>query len=184
MFAPRLPTALIGRLWRMLAAGQGSMLNSARLAAGLGVSGATVERYINLLCGLLLVRRLPSWSTNIGKRLVKRPKLYGRDSGITHALLEIGTYDQLLGHPIVGPSFEGHVIEALISAAGPRVRPHFFRTSNGAEIDLLFEKAGSLHIAVEVKLNLSPSVSRGFHQACDDLEIEHRILVHGGTGES
>jgi uncharacterized protein len=184
MFAPRLPAALIGRLWRMLAADQGSMLNSARLAAGLGISGATVDRYVDLLCDLLLVRRLPPWSANIGKRLVKSPKIYVRDSGITHALLEIGTYDQLLGNPVVGPSFEGHVIEALISAAGPRVRPYFFRTSNGAEIDLLFEKAGRPHIAVEVKLTSAPAVPRGFHQACDDLEIEHRILVHGGTGDS
>jgi predicted AAA+ superfamily ATPase len=184
MFAPRLPAALIGRLWRMLAAGQGNILNSARLAAGLGISGATVERYIDLLCDLLLVRRLLPWSTNIGKRLVKSPKIYVRDSGITHALLEIGTYDQLIGNPIVGPSFEGHVIEALIGAAGDHARPYFFRTSNGAEIDLLFEKAGSPHIAVEVKLTSAPAVPRGFHQACDDLAIGHRILVHGGTGGS
>jgi uncharacterized protein len=184
MFAPRLPSALIGRLWRMLAAGQGSILNSARLAAGLGISGATVERYIDLLCDLLLVRRLQPWSANIGKRLVKSPKIYVRDSGITHALLEIGTYNQLLGNPMVGPSFEAHVIEALIGAAGDHARPYFYRTSNGAEIDLLFEKAGQPHTAIEVRLNSAPATPRGFHQACDDLEIEHRFLINGGAGES
>jgi uncharacterized protein len=181
MFAPRLPAALIGRLWRMLAAGQGNLLNSSRLAAGLGVSGAAVERYIDLLCDLLLVRRLQPWSTNVGKRLIRSPKIYVRDSGVTHALLEIGTYEQLLGNPVVGPSFEGHVLEALIDAAGSHARPYFYRTSNGAEIDLLFEKAGKPHIGIEVKLTSAPSVPRGFHQACDDLGIEHRLLVHGGT---
>ena len=181
---PRIPAATLRRLWTMLAHNQGGLLNQSQLAAALAVSGQTVARYIDLLCDLMLVRRLPAWHGNVGKRLVRAPRVYVRDSGITHALLEIGTYDQLIGNPIVGPSFEGHVIEALIGAAGDHARPYFFRTSNGAEIDLLFEKAGSPHIAVEVKLTSAPAVPRGFHQACDDLAIGHRILVHGGTGGS
>lgn len=102
MFAPRMPAATIGRFWTMLANGQGNTLNSARLAQGLGVSAPMIGRYIDLLVDLMLVRRLQPWSGNLGKRLVKSPKIYVRDSGLVHALLEIGTLHQLLGHPVVG----------------------------------------------------------------------------------
>ena len=107
MFAPRMPSTTIGRLWAMLANGQGTLLNNARLAQGLGVSAPTVNRYIDLLADFMLLRRLTPWSGNLGKRLVRSPKVYVRDSGLTHALLEIGPLNQLLGHPIVGPSWEG-----------------------------------------------------------------------------
>jgi uncharacterized protein len=181
MFAPRLPGALIGRLWRMLATEQGGLLNAARLASGLGVTRTTVDRYIDLLSDLLLVRRLQPWSANLGKRLVRSPKIYVRDSGIVHGLLEIGDHTQLLGHPVAGSSWEGFVIDALVDAVGDHARPYFYRTSNGAEIDLIFEMAGAARIGIEIKLSSAPSVPRGFHQACDDLGIEHRFLVYGGT---
>lgn len=120
MFAPRLPPQTIGRLWTMLANGQGSLLHQSRLASGLGVPAPAVGRYIDLLVDLQLVRRLPPWSGNLGKRLVRSPKIYVRDSGVLHALLELETWNDIVGHPVVGPSWEGFVIENLIAAAGDR----------------------------------------------------------------
>jgi predicted AAA+ superfamily ATPase len=182
MFAPRMPAATIGRLWAMLANGQGTLLNNARLAQGLGVSAPMISRYIDLLADLMLVRRLAPWSGNLGKRLVRSPKVYVRDSGLVHALLEIGTLNQLLGHPVVGASWEGFVIETLIDAAGPDATPLFYRTADGAEIDLVFEHAGRPKLAIEIKRSSAPKVEPGFHIACNDLGIEHRIVV--GSGDS
>ena len=182
MFAPRMPATTIGRLWAMLANGQGTLLNSARLAQGLGVSAPMIGRYIDLLVDLMLVRRLAPWSGNLGKRLIRSPKVYVRDSGLVHALLEIGRLDQLLGHPIVGPSWEGFVIETLIAAAGPASTPLFYRTADGAEIDLLFEQGGRPRLAIEVKRSTAPKIEAGFSIACDDLGIEHRFVVGSGQG--
>jgi uncharacterized protein len=177
MFAPRMPSTTVGRLWTMLANGQGTLLNNARLAQGLGVSAPTVTRYIDLLADLLLVRRLPPWSGNLGKRLVRSPKVYVRDSGLTHALLEIGTFKQLLGHPVVGPSWEGFAIENLVAVAGMTGSPSFYRTADGSELDLVFEKAGRPFIGIEIKRSAAPKIAQGFTIACDDLQIEHRMLV-------
>jgi hypothetical protein len=182
MFAPRMPAATIGRLWTMLANGQGTLLNGARLAQGLAVSAPMITRYIDLLVDLMLVRRLQPWSGNLGKRLVRSPKIYVRDSGLVHALLEIGPLNQLLGHPIVGPSWEGFVIETLIIAAGPEHIPLFYRTADGAEIDLIFEQGGKPKVAIEIKRSGAPKVEPGFAIACNDLGIEHRFVV--GSGES
>jgi predicted AAA+ superfamily ATPase len=183
MFAPRMPAATIGRLWAMLANGQGTLLNGARLAQGLGVSAPMISRYIDLLVDLMLVRRLQPWSGNLGKRLVRSPKIYVRDSGIVHALLEIGTLNQLLGHPVVGPSWEGFVIESLIGAAGPDSTPLFYRTADGAQIDLVFEQAGKPKVAIEIKRSSAPKVEQGFAIACDDLGIAHRLVVGSGEGD-
>src|SRR5262245_3484110 len=180
MFAPRLPAPTIGRLWTMLANGQGSLLNQARLAGGLGVSGAAVGRYIDLLIELQLVRWLPPWSSNLGKRLVRSPKVYVRDSGILHALLEIETWNDLIGHPVVGSSWEGFVIENLIAAAGERWTPFFFRTEDGAEIDLVLERAGRPDIAVEVKRGSAPEAGKGFHLAVEALKVKKRYVVYPG----
>lgn len=181
MFAPRLPFDAIGRLWTMLAHSQGSVLNQSRIAGALGMSNPTIDRYIDLLVDLQLVRRLRPWGGNIGKRLVKSPKVYVRDSGVLHALLELETLNDLLGHPVCGLSFEGHCIENLIQAAGSRRVPYFYRTQVGAEIDLLFEKGGRPEIAIEVKRSMAPSPEKGFALACDDLQIEQRYVVYPGT---
>lgn len=181
MFAPRLPAETIGRLWTMLAHQQGGVLNQARLASALGVSNPIIDRYIGLLVDLQLLRRLRPWSGNVGKRLVKSPKVYVRDSGILHGLLELETLNDLLGHPVCGLSFEGHCIENLVLAAGPRRTPYFYRTHAGAEIDLLLEKGGQPEIAIEVKRSSAPSPEKGFAQACDDLGITQRFVVYPGT---
>ncbi len=178
---PRIPAETLRRLWTMLAHAQGTPLNASRLATSLSVSSPTVARYIDLLVDLLLVRRLQPYHTNLGKRLVKAPKTYVRDSGVLHALLAVPTRNALLDHPIVGSSWEGFVIETLINCAPAWTSPFYYRTSAGAEIDLLLELPGSELWAIEIKRSLSPKVERGFHIACDDLQPARRLVVYAGT---
>jgi hypothetical protein len=178
---PRVPAETLHRFWQMLAHSQGQLLNAARLAAGLGVSGQTVARYLDILVDLLLVRRIQPWIPNISKRLVRSPKVYVRDSGIVHALLGIREKEQLLGHPVVGPSWEGFVVENLLVAAPPGSNPWFYRTSAGAEIDLLLELGPRKLWAIEVKRSLSsPRPSKGFHMACADVKAARRLVVYPG----
>jgi len=181
MFAPRMPSQTLGRLWTMLAHLQGGLLNASQLAASLGVASPTVGRYIDLLADLQLVRRLQPWSANVGKRVVKTPKVYVRDSGIVHALLGLEDLDAVLGHPVVGGSYEGFVLETLIGALPPNVSPHFYRTSDGSEIDLLLIQGERPIMAIEVKRSTAPAISRGFGMACDDLNVEQRWAVYPGT---
>ena len=178
---PRIPAETLRRLWTMLAHAQGTPLNASRLATSLSVSSPTVARYIDLLVDLLLVRRLQPYHANLGKRLVKAPKTYVRDSGVLHALLAVPTRNALLDHPIVGSSWEGFVIETLINCAPAWTSPFYYRTSAGAEIDLLLELPGSELWAIEIKRSLSPKVERGFHSACDDLKPARRLLVYAGN---
>lgn len=178
---PRVPAETLHRFWQMLAHSQGQLLNAARLAAGLGVSGQTVARYLDILVDLLLVRRLQPWTPNLSKRLVRSPKVYVRDSGIVHALLGTPGHERLLGHPIVGPSWEGFVIENLISAAPAGANLWFYRTSAGAEIDLLLDLGPNKMWAVEVKRSLSnPHPTKGFHLACEDVKAARRLVVYPG----
>ncbi|GAB4089852.1 ATP-binding protein [Hydrogenophaga soli] len=181
MFAPRLPAETVGRLWTMLAHQQGALLQQTRLASGLGVSSPAVDRYIDLLVDLQLVRRLRPWSGHVGKRLVKAPKVYVRDSGLVHALLGIGSLHDLSGHPVCGPSYEGFCMENLATAAGPQCTPYSYRTHAGAEIDLVLERAGQPWMAIEIKRSTAPTVSKGFDIACDDLKIEQRFVVYPGA---
>lgn len=177
-FAPRLPRESLRRFWTMLAHEQGAEFNAARLAAGLGVSAQTVSRYLDLLVDLMLVRRLPAWFENVGKRLRKSPRTYLRDSGIVHALLGIDSLDALLGHPVCGGSWEGFVLDNVIAAADPAWNPYWYRTSAGAEIDLLL--IGRERIAIEVKRSTAPAVSKGFHNACDDVGAHRRWVIYPG----
>lgn len=180
MFGPRIPATTLERLWTMLAHRQGSLLNASELARALEVSTQSVTRYIDLLCDLLLVRRLPPFHTNVGKRLVKSPKVYVRDSGFVHALLGIETLAQLAGHPVVGMSWEGFVLESLLSVLPWRSAPYFYRTSAGAEIDLVLAHNDGTLWAIEIKRALSARVERGFHSACNDLGPARAFLVHAG----
>lgn len=180
MFGPRLPTETLERLWTMLAHGQGTLLNASRLAASLSVSAQTVTRYIDLLVDLLLVRRLAPFHANLGKRLVKSPKVYVRDSGLVHALLDIGDYNELAGHPVAGASWEGFVIENLLAAAPARTHACFYRTAVGAEIDLLLDFPGGERWAVEIKGGLSPRLERGFHHAREDAKPARSFVVYAG----
>jgi uncharacterized protein len=178
---PRIPAETLRRYWQMLAHNQGQMLNAAQLAAGLGVSGQTVARYLDVMVDLLLVRRLQPWTANAGKRLVRTPKVYVRDSGLLHALLGIPDYEHLLGHPIVGASWEGMLIENILNVLPPTARPTFYRTSAGAEIDLVIEFAGTERWAIEIKRSLSsPVPSKGFYLGCEDIAATRRIVLYPG----
>lgn len=180
-FGPRIPAETLRRLWTMLAHNQGTLLNASQLASSLSVSTTTVSRYIDLLVDLLLVRRLQPFHANVGKRLVKSPKTYIRDSGLLHALLNIKTVDELFGHPVAGPSWEGFVIENLLSV-DDRVQPGFYRTAAGAEIDLVLEFGGSKGAwAVEIKRSLNTKPKRGFYNALEDIKPKRAFVVHGGT---
>ncbi len=177
----RIPSETLERLWTMLAHSQGGLLNTARLATNLAVSAPSVRQYVDLLSRLLLVRQLPPYSTNTRKRLVKSPKVYIRDSGLLHALLSIEQFHDLTGHPIVGVSWEGFVIENLLSDANPRIRYSFYRTSAGAELDLVLEIPGIQHpIAIEIKRSLTPSLGKGFLNAIRDINAERAFIVYGG----
>lgn len=149
-------------------------------ARNLGVDAKTAGSYIDLLVDLLLVRRLPPWHANVGKRLVKSSKVYVRDSGLVHALLGIGDKDTLVSHPVLGASWEGFVIEQVLVAAPEGTTGHFYRTSAGAEIDLLLHLPGGESWAIEIKRSLSPRPDKGFHHACADLSPTRRFIVYAG----
>lgn len=173
---PRIPATTLRRLWTMLAHSQGGLLNQSQLAASLAISGQTVARYIDLLCDLMLVRRLPAWHGNVGKRLVRAPKVYVRDSGLVHALLGLADLEAVLAHPVAGASWEGFVIEQLLAAA-PAAEASFYRTSHGAEADLVLSfKSGETWV-VEIKRSSAPTVSRGFHLAAADVNATRKLLV-------
>ena len=180
-FGRRIPAETLERFWTMLAHGQGTLLNASKLAAGLSVSAPTVSSYIDLLVDLLLVRRLRPFHANVKKRLVKSPKIYVRDSGIVHALLGVEDHDALAGHPVVGASWEGFVIENLLAVAPPRTMASFYRTLAGAEIDLLLELPGKRGPwAIEIKRGLSTAPGRGFHHAREDVKPERAFIVYSG----
>lgn len=177
---PRIPATTLRRFWTMLAHVQGGLYNAAQLARGLSVDGKTIARYLDLLVDLMLVRRLQPYQTNLGKRLVKSPKVYVRDSGILHALLNVADHETLLGHPTVGTSWEGFVIENLIAAAPAGTVPMFYRTAAGAEIDLVLEIPRHGLWAIDIKLGLSARPEKGFFLACADLQPARRIVITSG----
>lgn len=177
---PRLPAETLRRLWTMLAHGQGSFLNLTRLANNVGIDERTVRRYVDVLVDLMLVRRLPVWHTNVGKRLVRSPKVFVRDSGLVHSLLGIDDLETLLSHPVVGASWEGFVIEDLISALPDGWEAFTYRTHAGAEIDLVLVPRGGRPWAVEIKRSLNPKLERGFYTACEDIKAEQRLVVYPG----
>lgn len=180
-FGSRIPAETLRRFWTMLAHHQAGMHNAATLAQGLGVDGKTVARYLDLLVDLLLVRRLSPWHRNVGKRLVKSPKVFVRDSGLVHALLGLGNKEQLLGHPVVGPSWESFVLETLLVLAPRGTEANFYRTAAGAEIDLVLTLPGGKLWAVEIKRSSAPKLERGFHLACADLKPAKRFVVYPGS---
>jgi predicted AAA+ superfamily ATPase len=177
---PRIPTVTLRRLWTMLAHTNGGPVNYSQLAASLGVASVTVKRYVELLEDLLLLRSLRPWSGNIEKRLVRTPKVYVRDSGLIHALLNLKTLDDLLGSPVAGPSWEGFVIENIISCLREGMSYWYYRTAAGAEIDLVLEIDAKTRFAIEIKRSLAPTVSKGFYLGCDDVQATKRFVVYPG----
>ena len=145
------------------------------------MDGKTIAKYLDLMVDLLLVRRVQPYHANVKKRLVKAPKIYVRDSGLLHTLLNIDTLEQLLGHPILGMSWEGHVIETLLCYAPTRCRPSFYRTATGVELDLVLELPGNQTWAIEIKRGLAPKLEHGFHVAREDLKPDRSFVVYSGS---
>ena len=174
-FGFALPAVTMRRLWTMLAHYHGQTLNGSKLAQAIGVSQPTIKRYLDILAQTYMIRLLPPYTTNIKKRLIKSPKVYLRDSGILHALLEIDNFDILLGHPVIGASWEGYCLEQILAKL-PDWRASFYRTSSGEEIDLVLER-GRRKLAFEFKASMSPRVSRGFSGSLEVLRPDHTWIV-------
>jgi len=180
-FSPRIPAETLERLWTMVAHSQGGLLNAADLGRSLSITGKTINSYLDLLCDLLLLRRLPPYFANTKKRLVKSPKVYVRDSGLLHALLGIGDFEKLAGHPVIGSSWEGFAVENILSSAPESTRSSFYRTSAGAEVDLVLELPGHPKPwAIEIKQGSVPTTSRGFHESLKELNPEKAFVLYGG----
>jgi predicted AAA+ superfamily ATPase len=171
----RIPANTMRRLWQMLAHSQGQVLNASKFASSMGVSSHTIRKYIDLLEQTFMLRVLLPYANNTKKRLVKSPKIYIRDTGILHALLGIESRQELFGHPIYGVSYEGYVIENIITKLR-RWKASFFRTSNGAEMDLVLEK-GSRRLAVEIKSSTSPMTSKGFWTSIEAIQPDETFII-------
>jgi len=179
-FGPRIPATTMRRLWTMLAHNQGTQLNASQIAAALSVSVQSVTRYVDLLADLFLVRRLQPWHKNTSKRLTKSPRVYVSDSGILHSLLKIHDKEALLSHPIVGHSWEGYVIANLLGILPSGCETYYYRSSGGAEIDLIIEHANGKRLAIEIKKSSVPKLERGFFEACKDIEPDEKFVVYQG----
>jgi predicted AAA+ superfamily ATPase len=178
----RVPAARVRRLWTMLAHLQGETINYSKLASNLEVDAKTVSHYIDILTDLLLVRRLEPWHTNVKKRLVKSPRFYVRDSGILHRLLGINCYDDLLSNPVLGKSWEGFALENILSALPSRAETCFYRTSAGAEIDLVIRMPSEIW-AIEIKHGVAPKLGKHYSQTCDDVGATRKYVLYGGNDE-
>jgi len=163
------------RLWKMCAHSQGQLLNTAKFGDSLGFSHTTVKKYLDILAGTFMLRLLQPFSANTKKRMVKSPKIFICDTGILFGLLNIGSVNDLLGHPVFGSSWETFVIENILTEYSDW-ESGFYRTSNGAEIDLVLQK-GQKRIAIECRATTAPKVSKGFYSAMEDLNIEKGYVV-------
>ncbi|GAB2782584.1 ATP-binding protein [Rhabdobacter roseus] len=164
-------------LLTMLSVVSGNVLNSSDLARSLGVTQPTVNRYLDLLEGSFVVTRLQPYFANVSKRLVKSPKLYVRDSGVLHSLAAINSYDQLLGHPSSGASWEGYVIEQIKRVTHKEWEYYYYRTHKGAEADLVLISPEGKKVCIEIKLSTSPAISRGFHETVSDIEADFQYVI-------
>lgn len=176
MLKSTIPAEAVGRLLTMCAHYHGQFLNLEKLAGSMGVHAGTIRNYMDLLCGAFMMRRLPPFFSNVKKRLIKSPKIYIRDTGILHALLNIKTMSELFAHPVFGDSWEGLAVENILSAMPDRVSSGYYRTSNGAEMDLVLER-GTFRIGIECKASSSPKVTRGFWSAKEDLNLKEVLIV-------
>lgn len=177
----RVPAPTLRRFWQMLSHYHGGVVNLSELARSLGATDVTVRRYLDILAGTFMVRLLQPWNVNVGKRLVKRPKLYFRDSGLLHALLEIPRFELLLSHPRLGASWEGFALENAWRSIGKADESaYFWATHAGAEIDLFWQHAGR-NWACEFKFSDAPAMTRSLHAALTDLDVERIWIVYPGA---
>ena len=173
----RVPAETLRRFWQMLAHLQGQLFNASQLGMSLGgASHTTAARYLDVLVDTMMVRRLQPHFSNVGKRLVKSPKIYLRDSGVLHALLGLTSVQDLQGHPVAGASWEGFVVEQVAAALPPDAQLSFYRTAAGTELDLVIER-GPRKLGVEIKFSSAPKPTKGFWQALQDLQIDRACVI-------
>ena len=173
----RVPAETMRRFWQMLAHLQGQLFNASQLGLSLGgASHSTAGRYLDVLVDTMMVRKLAPHLVNVGKRLVKSPKVYLRDSGVLHALLGLASVEDLQGHPVAGASWEGFVVEQVAAALPPDARIGFYRTAAGTELDLVIE-CGPRKLGIEIKFSSAPKPTKGFWQALQDLQIDRAYVV-------
>jgi len=180
LFGPQVPATRMKRFWTMLGHYHGQQANLSNIAKSLDVSHTTIKTYLDILQDFFMVRQVQPWSGNTKKRLVKTPKIYLRDSGLLHNLMNIHTFDHLLGHPVVGASWEGFVVENILNSLSSSWTASYYRSSNQAEIDLVLEKTNQEVWAIEVKRSIAPSLSAGFHNACEDIGATKKIVIYSG----
>ena len=175
----RVPAGTMRRFWTMTAHYSGGIWNSSEIGRSLGEAHTTVKRHLEALSGALVVRVLQPWYANVGKRLVKSPKVYIKDSGLLHTLLGIGERGQLEGHPVVGGSWEGFVIEQMLARL-PNANPFYWRTQAGAELDLLLFLKGR-RIGIEIKRADAPTMTPSIVSALNDLELHRLLVIYPGS---
>ncbi|MDH4101357.1 MAG: ATP-binding protein [Nitrospirota bacterium] len=176
----RVPAIQLRRFWTMLAHLNGQLWNASQIAGSLGISPPTARHYLDILEDTFIVRQLQPYHVNIKKRLVKSPKVYMRDTGILHALLSLKDRDSLMGHPTVGSSWESFVIEQILAIVPERWKAFFYRTSAGAELDLLLVDEKGRTIGIEIKHSAAPVVTRGFWSALEDVSCSRGFVVYPG----
>ena len=176
-----LPTSTMRRLITMLAHINGDLLNASNLGRSLGISSPTVGKYLEILNGSFLIRQLPPFHVNLKKQLVKSPKVYLRDTGLLHHLLRIYDYEQLLGHPAVGNSWEVFVIEQIIRESPEFSDFFFYRTRSGAEIDLLILRPDGKRWGIEIKFSNAPKVGKGFYYSLEDIQADRGFIITPGS---
>jgi uncharacterized protein len=177
LFDIKFSPIVMRKLWGMLAHLHGGILNAEKLGASLDITGTTVKRYLDYLEAAFLIRRLPPYYTNIGKRLVKSPKIYINDSGILHNLLRIYSEKDLVNHPHIGASWEGYVISQIVYSAPNRIDAYYYRTQSGAECGLVLVYGNAVKACIEIKLSNSPVPSRGFYQSVEDLKCKNNFII-------
>ena len=178
---PRIPSARMKIFWTMLAHFHGQQIVYSSLGKSLEVSHTTIKTYLDILTDFYMVRQIQPWSGNTKKRLVKSPKIYLRDTGLLHKLLNIPSYESLLGNPMIGASWEGFVAENIILQLTDQWRYSYYRSSTQAEIDLVLEGPDDEVWAIEIKRSAAPQISRGFHTAAEDIKATRKFVVYSGS---
>jgi len=183
LMGPNIASTTMRRLWSMLAHNNAQQVNFSKLGESLGFSYKTIKNYIDTLTDFYMVRQIPPWSGNTKKRLVKSPKIYFRDCGLAHRFLNIADFEELLGHPGIGASWEGFVLENILNIISDKWRYSYYRTSAQAEVDLVLEGSKKEVWAIEVKRSSAPKVSKGFHYACDDIKATRKFVIYPGEDQ-
>ncbi|GAB3413105.1 ATP-binding protein [Niabella aquatica] len=176
-FRVTLNPLIVRRFWQMLAYNNGGVFNAGNFARALGITNPTVQRYLDHLEGAFLIRRLQPWFANINKRLVRSPKIYIRDSGLLHRLAQVNTMEELRGNVLIGASWEGYAIEQIVQLLPETLSPYFYRTHNGAELDLLLIKRNKPYAAIDIKVSTSAQPSRGFYESINALKPAKSFII-------